>query len=148
MKTIVAAIDFSEHSGAVVETASKLARSVGASLEILHAVAPEPDFVGYAAYAYPGRDERAEELHKEKRALQEIVHGLRADGVEAKAFMKEAPTADGIVEFAAHHHAELLVIGTHSKGLLKRLFVGSTAQAVISRSHIPVLVVPPKTKDD
>jgi nucleotide-binding universal stress UspA family protein len=143
VKTIVAAIDFSEQASVVIGRAAGLARVIGASLHVLHVVAPEPDFVGYAPYAYPGRDERADELRKEKQELQEIVNRFQHDGIEVKAFMKEAPTAEGIVDFADQHGAELLVIGTHSKGLLKRLFVGSTAHAVISHARIPVLIVPP-----
>lgn len=144
MKKIVVAIDFSEETSAVVKQATDLASSLGAAIDILHVVAPEPDFVGYVPYAYPGRDERADELRKEKRELQEIVDQLQNDRSKVKAFMKEAPTAQGIVEFADQHGADLIVIGTHSKGLLKRLFVGSTAHAIISSSHIPVLVVPPE----
>ena len=143
MTTIVAAVDLSDQSTPVVEKAVALARKLGASLQILHVVAPEPDFVGYADFAYPGRDERADELHREKTALRQFVDGIEGDGISVRGFMKEAPTVEGIVEFADHHRAEILVIGTHSKGLLRRLFVGSTAHGVISRSEIPVLVVPP-----
>ena len=47
MKNIVAAIDFSERSEAVLRIASDHARAFEAHLWLVHVAAPEPGFVGY-----------------------------------------------------------------------------------------------------
>ena len=143
IRKILAAVDFSDQSNVVVEKAAEAARAFGVPVDILHVVAPEPDFVGYPPFAYPGRDERADELRKEKSALKGMVDRLEAAGVTARAFMKEAPTSEGVVDFAEKHGADLIVIGTHSKGLLERLLIGSSTNAILKRSGVPVLVVPP-----
>ena len=144
MKKILAAIDFSEITTKVVEQAAVLAAALGAELEILHVVAPEPAFVGYAAYSYPGRDERAEELREEKKDLQKLVERVRTShaGLEVSAYMKEAPSAVGIVEFAHNHEAGIIVLGVHSKSAIRRALLGSTSQDVVSKTTIPVLLVP------
>ena len=54
---------------------------------------------------------------------------------------------DGIIDFAKGHDASMIVIGTHSRGIIGKIFLGSVANAVIGHSPIPVLVVPPESKE-
>jgi nucleotide-binding universal stress UspA family protein len=144
VKTIIAAVDFSEIAGKVVDRAADLAVSLGAKLEILHVVSPEPAFVGYAMYTYPGRDERAEELRNEKAYLKNFVEGIQVDhpGLAVSAFMKEAPAAEGVLEFAEKRKAEIIVVGVHGKGVISRALLGSTSQDIVYQTKIPVLLIP------
>jgi len=142
MKNIAVGIDFTEVKDKVVEAAVSLARAYGATLYLVHVCAPEPALVGYSGYTYPGIDEREHELQVEKEALRKIVDAIKAEGVDAHGFMKSDETEKGLIEFAANHRAELLVIGTHSRNLLSRVLLGSVAEGVVRRSPIPVLVVP------
>jgi len=148
MKKILAAVDFSEQSRLVLDRAAELARAFDGSVDVLHVVAPEPDFVGYTTFVYPGRDERASELRKEKAALAEMVHGLEASGISAKAFMKEAPTTEGVVAFALDHGADVIVLGAHGKNLLQRMVLGSSTHDILRHSPVPVLVVPPPSQGE
>ena len=142
MKKIAVGIDFTKVDDQVVETAVNLARLTGAELHVLHMWAPIPAYVGYEAYAYPGEDERQEELEEEKRRLREVVSGIEAGGVQARAFMREGTSAEGLLELAEENQVDLLVIGTHSRRLLERALVGSTTDRIIRKSHLPTLVVP------
>jgi len=47
MKTILAPIDFSDVSGAVVQSAAGIAKAFQASLYLLRVAPPDPDFIGY-----------------------------------------------------------------------------------------------------
>lgn len=143
IRQILLCVDFSESDRHAVSTAVDLALQLGASVELLHVVAPEPDFVGYTAFMYPGRDERADELRHEKTQLAALTDQVEAAGVAAKGFMKEAPTVDGILEFAGKHGHDLIVVGRHGKGLLGSLLMGSVAKELARRSPVLVLVVPP-----
>jgi nucleotide-binding universal stress UspA family protein len=98
--------------------------------------------VGYGAYAYPGVDEREEELQQEKRSLRALVDQLKDSGVEASGFMKEAPIVKGLLEFAAERGADLILVGTHGHNILESVLLGSVAEGVIRKSRLPVLVVP------
>ena len=52
MKEILAAVDFSDYSDAVVSRAASLALAFGANVTLLHVAAPDPDFVGYGIGGY------------------------------------------------------------------------------------------------
>ncbi|KUO96274.1 universal stress protein [Ferroacidibacillus organovorans] len=46
-----------------------------------------------------------------------------------------------ICEFAKEQSADLIVMGSHGRGALDRLLIGSVSHGVLNRSHVPVLVV-------
>jgi nucleotide-binding universal stress UspA family protein len=142
VRKLLAAIDYSDITPEVVRKAAGLADALDAKLEILHIVAPEPAFVGYEAYAYPGRDQRAEELKSEKKLLTETVEGVRELGIDASGYMKESPVARGILEFADEHEIELIVLGTHGKGAVKRALLGSVSHEILHKTKIPILFIP------
>lgn len=144
-KKILAAIDYSEITPELVRRAAGFADALAAKLVFLHIVAPEPAFVGYDAYAYPGRDARAGELREEKKLLTETVEGVRELGIDASAYMKESPVVEGILEFAEEHQIDLIVVGTHGKGAIKRALLGSVSQQILHKTRIPVLIIPPTT---
>jgi nucleotide-binding universal stress UspA family protein len=50
-----------------------------------------------------------------------------------------------IVRFAEEHGADLIVMGTHGYGGVKRFLLGSVADHVVRQASCPVLVVPAKT---
>lgn len=51
--------------------------------------------------------------------------------------------ADSIADHARAERMDLLVLGTHGQGGLRRLLMGSVASGVASQAHCPVLLVPP-----
>ncbi len=147
MKNVIVAVDFSETTEPVLKTASELASTLGAKLSLVHIYAPEPEFVGYEAYVYPGPDEREAELQKEKADLRALTDRLHEAGIEANAFMKEAPVVSGIVEFTENHDGDLVIVGSHGRGALTRLVLGSTSEGLVRAGKFPVLVVPsPKSE--
>lgn len=142
MKKILVGIDLTKADKVVTEQAIALAKAMGASLDLLHVYASEPIVAGFAPYAYPGVDEREEELQEEKRQMRAIVDEVKASGVTAAGYMKEGASAEGLLEYAAKHDCDLAVLGTHSRGLLERALLGSTTDRVVRKASIPVLVVP------
>lgn len=52
--------------------------------------------------------------------------------------------AVGVAQLATDLEAEMIVIGTHGRQGLRRLIIGSVAEAVVRLAHVPVLVVRPK----
>ena len=53
--------------------------------------------------------------------------------------------SDEIVHLGAELNADLIVVGTHGRTGVKRLLLGSVAEAVVRKSGCPVLVVRPKS---
>lgn len=146
MKNIAVGIDFSDLAELVLERAAELASALDAHLHLVHIYASEPDFVGYAEYAYPGEDEREEELREEKNKIRGLIDDLKKKGIEASGYMREGDTVHGLLEFAAKREASMLVIGTHGRGLVERLLLGSVAEGIIRHATLPVVVVPIREK--
>ena len=58
----------------------------------------------------------------------------------------ERNTADQIVNFVKDENADLIVMGTHGRTGVKRLLLGSVAEAIMRRAPCPVLVMRPGSK--
>ena len=72
-----------------------------------------------------------------KRILQNYASELKIT-----AFTEYGLTADSILKCSTEFGANLIVIGTHSRTGLDRLFMGSIAEHIVRHSKVPVLVVP------
>jgi nucleotide-binding universal stress UspA family protein len=142
MKRILAAVDFSEVSDAVVSHAASLAQAFSARLLLLHVAAPDPEFVGLEVGPQTVRDARADELRREHRELQHRARDLRDRGFDAEAFLIQGPTVDTILERAEHLDADLLVLGSHGHGAAYRALLGSISGGVLHRATVPVLIIP------
>ena len=107
-------------------------------LVVLHVQAPVPPrvkrMVGTGAVATYHRDEA-------HRVLDPIGKFLARHGIEARLDWKTAPIADEIVAQAKKHGSQMIVMGTHGHGVLKRALMGSVAQRVLATCSVPVLLV-------
>ena len=148
VRTILAAVDFSEVSKTVVEQAALLAEAFSAELTLIHVAAPNPDFVGYEAGPQHVRDARAKDLRSEHRDIQALADGLRERSVSARALMIQGPTVEKILEEAEQLRADTIVIGSHGHGALHRVLLGSVSEGVVRGARCPVLVVPAAIKGD
>ncbi|MBU1695399.1 MAG: universal stress protein [Verrucomicrobia bacterium] len=147
MSTILALVDFSDVTAAVVEQAASMARGLEAEVVILHVAAPDPDFVGYEAGPQTVRDTVAEHLRKEHRDLQQLEDKVRARGVAATSLLVQGPTIEKCLAEAARLQPLLVVLGSHGHGLLRELLVGSVTEGVLRKAPCPVLVVPARVED-
>jgi len=148
VRKLLAAVDFSAVSKAVVDQAASLAEAFSAELTLLHVAAPDPDFVGYEAGPQHVRDARAKDLRTEHRDIQELADGLRERSVSARALMIQGPTVEKILEEAEQLQADTIVIGSHGHGALHRVLLGSVSEGVVRGARCPVLVVPAANEGD
>lgn len=140
--SILVAVDLSPASENVVEAAGKIAKLTGATVYVLHAAEPEPDFVGYDAGPEVVRTQVAQELRKEHRDVQALAEKLRSDGVDATALLVRGPTVETTLKEAESLEADLIVVGTHGHGAVYDVLIGSYSAGIIRKSKLPVLVVP------
>lgn len=142
MKNILTALDFSGLTGEVLRHSAELARPFGAKIWLVHVAAPDPDFVGYDVGPQYIRDERARELRREHRQLQDYAKQLTAGGLPAEALLIQGPLVRSLLEEARDVQADLIVVGAHSRSTLFDKLMGNTWQDLIRQSTIPLLVVP------
>ncbi len=143
---ILVAVDFSDVTPRVVDTARELATGRAAKLWLVHVAPPEPEFIGYEVGPQVVRQTAAMHVRQEHKDLQALAESLRKAGVEAAALLLQGATSDKLLEEAGRLPAGLLVIGTHGKGALRHLLLGSVSRQIIARAACPVVVVPAPRK--
>jgi nucleotide-binding universal stress UspA family protein len=136
--TIIVATDFSPPSALALEYAHTLARRFQAGLIAVHVV-EEPFPVGAEFYPPEVALVRTRLLDDAKRELEEAVAGL--DDVDLTAEVLIGPTARRIVECAATHDADLIVMGTRGRGAVATFLMGSVAECVVRTATCPVMTV-------
>jgi len=142
MRSIIVGVDFSDNSERVLALAADIAGGFKAKLWLIHVAAPNPEFVGYQAGPQTVRDARASELREEHRVLQSLAQKLRQAGLEATALLIEGSTVEALLAQAAELEADLIVVGSHGRGVLGRALIGSVSEGVTRRGERPVLIVP------
>ena len=142
MKNILVALDFKTETGKLVDTAQEYSRAFNAKIWLIHAVAPNPDFVGFEAGPQSVRDNRAEEIKEEHKEITNWSSQLVNEGHEAEGLMIQGATVDTILEEAKKLEAELIIIGHHEHSAMYKLLIGSRDTELIKKSSIPVLIVP------
>lgn len=143
MKLLVA-VDFSESTEKVLETAFRFAQRLQASVYLVHVADPEPDFVGYEAGPDEVRDQLAERYHAEHRALQDRAASFRDKGILTKGILAQGPTVKTLLKMADKVNSGLIVTGSHGRGMVTEILLGSVSSGLIKHAHCPVMVVPVK----
>jgi nucleotide-binding universal stress UspA family protein len=142
-RNIVAAVDFSDSSLAAAEIAADIARAAQGSLHLLHVVADvlvAPWIVSTSDIGFSGLQQRLEnEAARKLTALSATEPFQRMSVVCA---VESGSAADAIVEYARRHTGDLIVVGTHGYGPVKRFLLGHVADRVIRQARCPVLTVP------
>ncbi len=72
---------------------------------------------------------------------QALVTRARASGARATFLVWEGDPAEAVLEAAASEAADVIVLGSHGRGRLGRLILGSTSRRVTEGARCPVLVV-------
>ena len=139
---LLVAVDFSDPTDLIMRVAIRLAKCLEASVWVVHAAEPEPDFVGYDAGPEVVRGQVARELRNEHRQLQEYTNQFREAGVDAKARLVRGPTVAALLAMAEKQDADLIVVGSHGRGMVGEMLMGSVSKGLIRAGRWPVTVVP------
>jgi nucleotide-binding universal stress UspA family protein len=141
-RRILHASDFSPASRLAFTQAIELAKRDGARLTIAHVLTPPVPLVtdGYVSPKVWDDVERQVRVQAQ-REIDRLIARARAAGVRATGLLLDGTPADRIVRAARRLPADLIVMGTHGRGGLAKLFVGSVAERVIAMARCPVLTV-------
>lgn len=122
IRRILFPTDFSDASDAAGRTAVALARQYDAELTMVYVVPPVTD-----PSPSEGIGALAAELAPRLAVKTEVLSGI---------------PARKIAEYARRQGIDLIVMGSHGRGGLSRVLLGSVAEGVVRRGPCPVLVVP------
>ena len=140
IKRILVPVDFSAASRAALWRASELATALGASLELLHVLElPGAHALASQAYVplppeYRQDVKRHAEKHLEEWLSTSSVPTIRHELREGKPFVE-------IASYARQHGIDLIVMGTHGRGGMSRLLLGSVTENLIRTAPCPVMTV-------
>jgi nucleotide-binding universal stress UspA family protein len=151
IRRILVPTDFSDTADAALDYALLLAARYGASLQLLHVI--DDPFVteGLAAEAYMTEAPvlRSALLRDAQNRLAHRVAPMRRGGeiegspgiarVDAEVLFGRG--AHTIAEYAGHHGADLIVMGTHGRTGVAHLLLGSVAERLVRQGPCPVLTV-------
>ena len=135
-------LDLSDATPPVLAIARRAAQTTGASVVLLHVAEPEPAFIGYDAGPDVVREQVAHEYREQHQVLHLHAESLRAEGIQTTPLLIQGEIAPCILREAQRLGADLMVMGTHGRGAMFELIVGSVSHAVIRDTSIPVLLVP------
>jgi nucleotide-binding universal stress UspA family protein len=143
-KRILVAVDGSNTSRRAFEAALNLASSEGADLRPFYVVDNTPMY--FEAPGYDPSILRNRLIDQGKELGTELTEAMRAKGVAGDVAVGEASSLDDIatvvLKAAAAFNADLLVMGTHGRRGVQRLFLGSVAERCVRQAALPVLLIP------
>jgi nucleotide-binding universal stress UspA family protein len=142
IQRILVPTDFSQPADAALIYAKELAEKFGADLQLLHVV-PSPTYypMGPEAAAFPMAELMIETEAAARNTLEELARGtgLPVDRIRVRTTVG-TPVSE-ILDTIAEHDIDLVVMGTHGRGLVEHVLLGSVAERVVRRSPVPVLTV-------
>ena len=142
LKTIVVATDFSEPSEVALRYGRALAGAFRASLHVLHVV-PDSLTLPWATMAdgLAIADVQQEWERDARERLQHMVPESEGEAPHAVLVTRAGDPVRQVTSYAREINADIVVLGTHGRGAVAHMLMGSVAERVVRTAPCPVLTV-------
>jgi nucleotide-binding universal stress UspA family protein len=139
---ILVPVDGSTTSQLAVDKAIGLAKAFGSRVTTIFVIDPYP-FTGVGTdFSYGQAEYLSAATAEANAAIKAAKEQFEAAGVSVETSVVEShATWRGVVQAAESAQADLIVMGSHGRSRLEKLVLGSVTQAVLSHTHLPMLVV-------
>ena len=138
LSKILVPTDFSQHSANAVRYGAELAAKFGADLHLLHCVEQTPILYGEGG-AWISPETIVELQAAADKQLQEVP--VDVDGVNVIRKCVDGHPFVEVIRYAKSEETDLIVMGTHGRGAIAHLLLGSVAEKVVRKAPCPVLTV-------
>ena len=142
LKTILVPTDFSEASKSALDFGKAMAGAFGASLHLVHVMEDLLAHAWAAEIYVASMPQLRDEIEKESR--QRLGQMLTGDELRefrvVTALLAGNPFLE-IIRYAKAQNIDLIVMGTHGRGPIAHMLLGSVAEKVVRKSPCPVLTV-------
>ena len=153
MKKVLIALDYNPTAQKVAESGFSLAKTIGAEITLLHVISDPVDYssteyspiMGFIGF----RDQSQLQLDSvdvlkkvSQQFLDKSKHHLGDKNI--KTLVEEGDFAESILKTAKDLHADIIVMGTHSRKWLENIVMGSVTEKVLNHASIPVFIIPTK----
>ena len=142
LKTVLVPTDFSDASESALRYGKAMAEKFGAALHVVHVMEDLLAHAWAAEVYVSSMPQLRDEIEKESRQRLEAL----LTGTERKSLRGETALLAGnpfleIIRYAKAHEIDLIVMGTHGRGPIAHMLLGSVAEKVVRKSPCPVLTV-------
>ena len=139
LRRVLVATDGGKASSGAERVGIELASVTGASLIVVSVIDP-------ARLQLPGGLflTRVDQVRTDReRVLARTIKNARKLGVASQFLIWEGDPGDGVIEAAEAEGADVIVVGSHARGPVGRLLLGSVSAYVVAHARGPVLVIRP-----
>ena len=145
-RTILVPLDGSAFGEHALPLACEIAHRTGAKLLLTHVHLPVTVLASeVAAYSV---ELDIEQRNSERAHLLNLAKSLRDQaGISVHTELLEAPIAPTIHDYAIDHRVDLIVMTTHGRGPLSRVWLGSVADRLVRTMTIPIILIRPHDGD-
>lgn len=144
--SFVVAVDFGDQTRQGIELAESLAKETQGDIDLIHSLAPHDiisiDFDSLDSYVSEVLNYKAELQNQ----LDSIAATLLEKGLSVRSKVMPEGIVEGLLSTAESHSNGVIVVATHGRRGMKKLWSGSNADDLLSRTEYPVLVVPVQSK--
>ena len=143
-KNILVPVDFSETSDRALEYAQTLAQPFGARVHVLHVI-PDPHSQAWSIEA-TGMS-LGSLMETWESDAQQRLDGLDLGDLGGQRVTKVGQPHTEIIRYAGSQNADLIVIGTHGRGGIEHMLLGSVAEKVVRTAPCPVVTVRQQSRE-
>jgi len=142
LQNILCPTDFSDLSVGALKYAALLAEKFKASLHVLHVVDQAYQYwMAMGPESIPVGPTVEEMIGTAKKQMEEFIAQHVPKSLKATTEIISGRPVLEIIRVAKERNSDLIVIGTHGRGALKQILLGSVADKVIHKAPCPVLSV-------
>ena len=142
LKNILVATDFGEAADAALAYGRELARTFDSALHVLNVADDVYVRLGGDAYVAVLPDLQKDLEAEAKKQLDALLVDNDPKPLPIKkVVLTSSATAAAIVQYARDRNIDLIIVGTHGRGAVAHLLMGSVAERVVRTAPCPVLTV-------
>ena len=145
-KLILSPVDFSDPSAEALRVAGVIARSFGSEVVVLHAQRLEAPVYFTVAQTRALQGQLRRSLRAAEKHAREFAHKYLPESVAHRVVVVEGEPVSAILKTQNEIGADLIAMGTHGRGGLARVRLGSIAESVLHHAEVPILTVGPRMK--
>jgi nucleotide-binding universal stress UspA family protein len=153
MKKVLIALDYNPTAQKVAESGFSLAKTLGAEVILLHVISdpvyyssteysPIMGFIGYKDNG-PMQLNSVDALKKVSQQFLDKSKNHLGDKT-IQTLVEEGDYAESILKTAKDLHADIIVMGTHSRKWLENIVMGSVTEKVLNHTTVPLFIIPTK----
>src|SRR3974390_2211351 len=142
---ILVTTDFSEVSDRALDYAIALARRYDARIYLAHVITPDP-----FQFAEPQLAQATYEKVRQaaEEGITDILISGKLRGVPHEVLMEEGNVWPTLERLILEHEMNILVCGTHGRGKVQKILIGSVAEEIFRQADTAVLTVGPAVKGE